>query len=518
MNPIDNIDKSFLQSKSWAFQEAIKIYKKIGGKIPEKGFVLFETGYGPSGLPHMGTFGEVVRTVFVMDAFKLIAPEIPVKLVCVSDDYDALRKVPTNLPNTAMLTQSIGLPLTYVPDPFEQEASFAHYMNKKLRMFLDSFEFEYEFISATESYENGLMNDAIRNIVKNYDKIMNLMLPTLGPERQATYSPLMPKCNKTGKILAEGVRSWSITDETVTYINAEGEEVTQTFLDGNVKLQWKIDFGSRWASYGVDYEVFGKDHAPNEKIYKSVCKIAGGLVPTTFVYEMFLGEDGSKISKSKGNGSVTVESWMRYAPFESLKLFMFQKPQTAKRLFLGTIPQYVDDYLRYVKGEIDLNNPAFFINPSHSGLDLGGVTYSLVLNLASACNPESDDILWGFIRKYNPSLEQGKIPFLDKMISGAVNYYNDVIKPSKVYVTPNEAQVAVLKVIRDELLQLDDNSSGDDFQQVFYDTAREFETDVKTLFKECYQILLGTESGPRMGSFIKLFGKGQFIGLINSVI
>ena len=507
--------------KAWPFEEARKILKKINGKTPQKGYVLFETGYGPSGLPHIGTFGEVVRTCFVKYAFEQIAPEIPTRLMCISDDFDGLRKVPTNIPNREMVASCIGLPLTKIPDPFGTHESYGHNMNSRLRAFLDGFNFKYEFVSATEKYFSGRFNETILKVVEKYDELMDLMLANLGEERQETYSPLMPICQKTGKILASGVKGVDKKKGTVIFVNEFGEEVEQDVCDGRCKLQWKIDFGARWRSFEVDYEIFGKDHLANEKIYKSVCKILGGNSPETFSYELFLGEDGAKISKSKGNG-ISVEEWLEFAPPESLALFMFQKPKTAKRLYFDVIPKAVDEYIIFASKyhtqneQEKLENPAYYI---HFGLvpevDLGAISYSLLLNLSSACSPENPDILWGFIKKYNPELTKGRFALLDKMVEKSLNYYNKFVKPFKEFKHPNEAEK---KAISEMLVEIDSVSTGEGYQNVIYNVARGNGFEPADFFLLIYQVALGQKSGPRLGSFILIFGLQNFKNLFDKAL
>lgn len=505
-------------SMAWPIVEAQRIHKQINGKIPEKGFVLFETGYGPSGLPHIGTFGEVVRTVFVKFAFERLYPEIPTRLVCVSDDIDGLRKVPENIPNKEILAPHLKKPLTKVPDPFQTHESYGHNMNARLRSFLDGFNFNYEFISATQKYENGEYNTTMLKVLEKYDEIMKLMLPTLGEDRQKTYSPFMPICNKTGIVLEEGVVSVNKQNGTITYKNSLGEEVETEVTNGKCKLQWKVDFGARWHTFGVDYEIFGKDHLANEPLYKKICQILGTKPPVNFCYELFLGEDGAKISKSKGNG-ISVEEWLACAPAESLSLFMFQKPKTAKKLYFASIPKAVDEYIAFVHSfwkneEGRYENPAFYI---HKGevpqFNLEGISYSLILNLASVCNPDSDDILWGFIQKYAPHLHKGKFPFLDEMVAKSINYYTHYIKPNKKFDVPTTQERVLLEKLL-EFCKTTQEIDPNTLQNGVYAIAMEFEFDIKAWFSCIYRTLLGQSEGPRVGSFIALFGTQNMANLI----
>ena len=508
--------------KAWAVEEAFKILNKINGKTPEKGYVLFETGYGPSGLPHIGTFGEVVRTCFVKFAFEEITEgKIPTKLICVSDDIDGLRKVPDNIPNKEMVRANLGKPLTSVPDPFGTHNSYGEHMNARLREFLDKFGFEYEFISATEKYKGGGFNKILLKVVENYEKLMELMLKNLGEERQETYSPIMPICPKTGKVLAEGVKGVNKEKGTVIYVNEFGEEVETSVLNGACKLQWKIDFGARWASFDVDYEIFGKDHAPNAPIYQSVCKILGGTGPVNFVYELFLGEDGAKISKSKGNG-ITVDEWLEVAPNESLSLFMFIKPRTAKRMFFDVIPRMVDDYIKYIKAykgqtlEQRLENPVHYV---HFGkvpeFDLKGVDYSLLLHLVSASSAENEDVMWGFITQHNPEIKKGDVAFMDKIVRLSINYFNKYVKPHKVFreATSQEKEgfSRLLELL--ENFQIE-NLTAEEIQTQVYSIGMDLGFELKAWFSAIYEVLLGEKQGPRVGTFIKLYGISNMKNLI----
>jgi len=517
----------YLKAKAWPFEEARKIYNKIQKQTPKKGFVLFETGYGPSGLPHIGTFGEVVRTSFVMNAFKKLAPDIPAKMICVSDDIDGLRKAPDNLPNYDMIMANLGKPLTSVPDPFATHNSFGEHMNSRLKSFLDSFGFEYEFISATDKYKSGAYDATMLKVLEKYEELMDLMLPTLGAERQATYSPFMPIDQESGIVIDKGVKSINKEKGTVTYLDLAGNEKEVLVTGGNCKLQWKIDFGARWYTFGVDYEIYGKDHAPNEHIYRKVCEILGGKSPTNFTYEMFLSDSGEKISKSKGNG-ISVEDWLKYAPAESMSLFMYQKPKTAKRLYFDVIPKAMDEYLAFNNSYHDqedakkLENPAFHI---HNGLvekNDFALTYSLLLNLASACNPENDEVLWGFISKYQQGIDRDSNPLLSKMVQNAINYYNDFIKKNKQFHIPTQQDKIALQDLIKSLSELSKEKLKDaaEIQTIIFGIGKNhgYEKNMRDWFLKLYQILLGQDQGPRLGSFISLFGKDNFINLVNSKI
>ena len=512
-----------LNSNAWPFIEAKRIYDHIGGETPEKGYVLFETGYGPSGLPHIGTFAEVSRTTMVREAFKQIC-DIPTRLICFSDDMDGLRKVPGNIPNGEMVAQYLGKPLTAIPDPFGEKESFGHYMNAKLRSFLDRFGFDYTFYSATDCYRAGMFDHMMLKTIDKYDEIMRLMLPTFREERQKTYSPFMPVCPKTGAILQVPIEKIDRERQSVSYRDESGELVEVLVTGGNCKLQWKPDFGMRWAALDVDYEMYGKDHMPNAKLYSEICRILDGNVPVQFFYELFLDADGSKISKSKGN-SISVDEWMHYAPLESISLFMYQTPGRAKRLYFDVIPKCVDEYLTFNKKyheEKDvkqkLANPAFHIHQGNvPNIETYGISFTLLLNLASVCNPDDKNVLWGFISKYAPKATPGNAPYLDHMTGFAVTYYNDFVKSTKEYHKPTSEQKLLLEQIVLMLSGLSRSESGEEIQNKIYAIGTEagYEN-LRDFFKELYQILLGQTQGPRLGSFFKLYGVKETIKLIET--
>ena len=516
--------EDLLKSTAWPFVEAKRIYDLIGGVTPAKGYILFETGYGPSGLPHIGTFAEVTRTTMVREAFKQIC-DIPTKLICFSDDMDGLRKVPSNIPNQEMVAAHMGKPLTSIPDPFGEAESFGHYMNAKLRSFLDRFGFEYSFYSATECYKAGMFDHMMLKTIEKYDEIMNLMLPTFRQERQKTYSPFMPICPKTGVVLQVPIEKVSRENGSVFYRNERNELVEVPVTGGNCKLQWKPDFGMRWAALDVDYEMYGKDHLPNGEIYSSICKILGGKVPIQFFYELFLDEEGSKISKSKGN-SISVDEWLHYAPLESIALFMYQSPGKAKRLYFDVIPKTVDEYLvfnsKYHEEDITkkVANPVFHIHKGNvPKIDTYGISFSLLLNLAAVCNPEDKLVLWGFISKYAPQANPGNAPYLDHMVGYAITYYNDFVKATKKYLMPDDNHKKLLLQIKEMLVNSPLDITAEEIQnQIYAIGSNAGYENLRDFFKELYEILLGQTQGPRLGSFIKLFGIEDTIKLIDTRI
>ena len=507
------------QSKAWPFEEARRILKRFQNKPPEKGYVLFETGYGPSGLPHIGTFGEVARTTMIMRAFQELS-DLPTRLVCFSDDLDGMRKVPGNVPNPERLVEHLQRPLTSVPDPFEEYESFGHHNNAMLRRFLDTFGFEYDFISATEFYQSGQFDQVLLRAVEKYDDIMKVMLASLREERQKTYSIFLPIHPETGRVLYVPMKSVDAQNGTITFDTEEGEEMTLPVTGGNVKLQWKPDFGARWAALGVDFEMYGKDHSTNTPIYDKICRILGHPAPEHFSYELFLDENGQKISKTSGNG-VSIDEWLSYASTESLSYFMYLKPKTAKRMHFDVIPKAVDEYhqqLRAYEGQDDkarLNNPVWHIHGGDVPVSKMVVPFSMLLNLASVSGAEDKDQLWGFIKRYAPEASAETHSDLDAAAGFAVRYYNDFVKPTKVYRAPTDLEREALTALRDGLKTWDQGLDGDALQSLVFACGRERFDPMRDWFKALYEVLLGASQGPRFGGFIALLGIEESIALID---
>ncbi|MBL9036479.1 MAG: lysine--tRNA ligase [Rhodospirillaceae bacterium] len=517
-------DRQYAQAaRAWPFEEARKLVTRYEKAPPAKGYVLFETGYGPSGLPHIGTFGEVVRTTMVRRAFQRLS-DIPTRLFAFSDDMDGLRKVPTNVPNQEMLAQHLGKPLTQVPDPFGTHESFGHHNNAMLRGFLDSFGFEYEFQSATECYLSGRFDQALLDVLRHYDSIMEVMLPSLREERAATYSPFLPVCARTGRVLQVPVLRHDAAAGTIVYQDEDGSEVETLVTGGRCKLQWKPDWAMRWHALGVDYEMSGKDLIPSVELAGKICRILGSRPPEGFNYELFLDEKGQKISKSKGNG-LSVEEWLAYAPPESLALFMFQKPRAAKRLYFDVIPRAVDDYLTFV-GKFPteaaaqrLENPAWHIHNGQPPEIHQDLSYGILLNLASVANAEEKSQLWGFITRYRPEATPATAPFLDKLVGYAINYYRDFVKPAKTFRAPDETERAALAELLAYLERAPEDAKADALQTEVYEIGKRHPfPELRAWFKALYEVLLGQEQGPRFGSFIELYGKAETAALIRKAL
>lgn len=523
-NQLNSIDPAYFDAaqtaRAWPFEEARKIVKRIA-RTGQKS-VLFETGYGPSGLPHIGTFGEVARTSMVRHAFRMLTrDEVPTRLLCFSDDMDGMRKVPDNVPDKAALEPHLQKPLSAVPNPFGGDfKSFADHNNAMLCRFLDTYGFEYEFASATEYYQSGKFDEKLIHAAEKFDDIMGVMLPTLGAERQATYSPFLPISPTTGRVLYVPMKNVDAKAGTITFDDEDGTETTLPVTGGNVKLQWKPDFGMRWASLGVDFEMFGKDHQTNAPIYDRICKILGTPAPEHYVYELFLDQDGQKISKSKGNG-ISIDDWLAYATSESLALFMFQKPRAAKRLYFDVIPRAVDEYYQFAAAydtqEIAarLENPAFHIHAGDPGVHKLPVSFALLLNLVSAANAQDKSVLWGFISRYVPGATPQSHPEIDRLVGFAIRYFNDFVKPGKTFRAPSDQERKALEALAAGLDELAEDADAETIQNLVYAIGKQAEFEpLRDWFKALYQVLLGQDQGPRFGSFAALYGIRETSALI----
>jgi len=526
------------QSAAWPFEEARKLVARL--KRRPKDEVIFATGYGPSGLPHIGTFGEVARTTMVRHAFRVLTDDkVKTRLIAFSDDMDALRKVPDNVPNKEMLAKYLGKPLTRVPDPFSHEGqSFGAANNARLRAFLDRFGFEYEFASSTDYYMAGRFDETLLKVLAAYDKVMKIILPTLGPERRATYSPFLPISPRSGKVLQVPMLARDVARGTVTYEDPEtGEQVETPVTGGRVKCQWKADWALRWVALGVDYEMAGKDLIDSVRLSGEICRALGALPPEGFNYELFLDEHGQKISKSKGNG-LTIDEWLRYASPESLSLFMYREPRAAKRLYFDVIPRQVDDYQQFLEAyqrqelKQQLANPVWHIHAGDPPRPEIPVPFSMLLTLVSASNAENAETLWGFIGHYRPGVTPQTHPKLDALVGYAIQYFHDFVLPAKKFRQPNEAERAALLDLRDGLAQLPAATSAEEIQEVVYEVGRRepFLDRRKTnpkdgkpgvsleWFNTLYQVLFGQEKGPRFGSFAALYGLENTIAMIDGAL
>ncbi|OHT22067.1 lysine--tRNA ligase [Edaphosphingomonas haloaromaticamans] len=500
-----------LDSKAWPFEEARKLLKRYPDGAPEKGYVLFETGYGPSGLPHIGTFNEVLRTTMVRHAFEALS-DVPTRLIAFSDDMDGLRKVPDNVPNQEMLRAHLGKPLTQVPDPFGKFESFAHHNNAMLRDFLDRFGFEYEFLSATECYTSGRFDAALKDILRHYDAIMGVMLPTLRKERQATYSPVLPISEKSGIVLQVPVEVVDAEQGLVRFED-EGETVVQSILGGKAKLQWKVDWAMRWVALGVDYEMAGKDLIDSVTQSGKIARVLGVRPPEGFNYEMFLDEKGEKISKSKGNG-LSLEQWLTYGPEESLAFYAYREPKKAKSLHMGVIPRAVDDYRQFRAAypaqpiEQKLGNPVHHIHNGQVPAATLPISFGLLLNLVGVLGEADEAQVWGYLANYVPDASAEAYPELARLIGHALAYHRDFVAPTLVRRKPDAKEAAALKELDDKLAALGEDADAEAIQNEVYEIGKAHfgKEALRDWFKALYETLLGSSQGPRMGSFIKLYG------------
>ncbi|NRA87286.1 MAG: lysine--tRNA ligase [Rhizobiales bacterium] len=500
-------------SKAWPFLEAktlIKRLDKIGSD--ESKPVVFQTGYGPSGLPHIGTFGEVARTTMVRHAFELLTGR-KTRLLCFSDDLDGFRKVPRNLPEQEMLATQLGLPLTKVKDPFGTHPSFGEHNNQRLKDFLDSFGFDYEFLSATESYKSGMMDATQLLMLEKFDDIMKIILPTLGEARQATYSPFLPISPRTGMVLQVPIIERDVKAGTITYKDEETAElITLPVTGGHCKMQWKADWAMRWAALGVDYEMAGKDLSESVILSSRIVRALGKTPPVGFSYELFLDEEGKKISKSKGNG-LTMEDWLRYATPESLSYYMYQSPRKAKKLHFDVIPKAVDEYFTFLEKyknqepKDKLSNAAFHVHNGVMPEENMPLSFALLLNLVSAANVDNKPALWGFIGNYLEGASAEKYPTLDGLLGYALTYYEDFVKPTKKFRAPTEQERIALIDLAERLGKMDEDLSPSDIMTEVFSVGKDHKFEnLRDWFKALYEILLGQSQGPRFGGFAKLYG------------
>ena len=509
----ETLRSAALQSKAWPYEEARKLLKRWPEGKPDNAPMVFETGYGPSGLPHIGTFNEVARTTFVRQAYGELSGGAPTRLIAFSDDMDGLRKVPDNVPNQALLGEHLGKPLTRIPDPFGTHESFAHHNNAMLRSFLDRFGFDYEFLSATDCYRSGRFDEVIRQVLRNWDGVMGVMLPTLREERRQTYSPVLPISPSSGRVLQVPVQVVDAETGTIAFTDEDGARVEQSALGGNAKLQWKVDWAARWVALGVDYEMAGKDLIDSVVQSGKIARVLGGHPPEGFNYEMFLDEAGEKISKSKGNG-LSLEEWLRYGSEPSLAFYIYREPKRAKSLHIGVIPRAVDDYWQFRGNyaaqplEQKLGNPVHHIHAGRVPEGTLPLTYGLLLNLVSLPGVADKDTAWRFVQRYAPGTSPGTDPELDELIGLAVNYARDFVAPGLQRRTPTEQEAAALRDLDAELAQLNADSPGDEIQDHVFEVGKRHygKERLRDWFGALYETLLGSSQGPRMGSFIALYG------------
>jgi len=514
-----NIDKT----NAWPFVEAKKLLRERKKNIENKGKIILQTGYGPSGLPHIGTFGEVARTTMMINALNHVQ-KINSELITFSDDMDGLRKVPDNIPNNKVLHDNLGKPLTQIPDPFGKYKSFGEHNNEKLKEFLKKFNFNFNFKSSTENYKNGYFNNSLIRVLDKYDEIMNIVLPTLGKERQKTYCPFLPICPDTGKVLEIPMLEMDKKKNTLIFDN-NGKKMETKITDGNCKLQWKVDWAMRWFTFEVDFEMYGKDLIESAILSSKICETLGKKPPNGFAYELFLDEKGEKISKSKGNG-ISIEDWLKYASPESLALYMYPNPKRAKKLYSEIVPKTVDEYLTFIekypnqKENEKLLNPVWHVHNGKPPQEKIVMPFSMLLNIVGSSNAKSKEVLWKFINRFHKDINSKDHPILDSLTEYAINYFNEKVEPNKKFKTPNSEEKKALKELVEKLKSVQQEMKPEDIQTIVYSVGKEkgYSKNLREWFKLIYEVLFGETDGPRMGFFISFFGIKETIKLINEKI
>ncbi len=514
------LESSLIQStSSWPFVEVRKLLKDRKSLIEKKSKIIFQTGYGHSGLPHIGTFGEVSRTCMMINALNHIR-KIETELITFSDDMDGLRKVPENIPNPEILRDNLGRPLTSIPDPFKKYKSFGEHNNSLLIEFLKKFKFNFIFKSSTENYKKGIFNNGIIRVLEKYDEIMNIILPTLRSERRKTYSPFLPICPQTGKVLEIPIIEIDKKKSQVIFDN-NGKKIKIDILNGGCKLQWKVDWAMRWFAFDVDFEMYGKDLTESAIISSKVCNVLGKKPPSGFAYELFLDEKGEKISKSKGNG-ITIEQWLRYASPESLSLYMYQNPKRAKKLYPEVVPKAVDEYLSYVekypiqKPNEKILNPVWHVHNGSPPKEKIVMPFSMLLNIVGSSNAKSKDVLWKFIKKFHKEIDPKTHKILDELTNYAINYFLDEVEPKKKFKKPSLSEKKALENLIIKLKKVSQSTPAEEIQTMIYSTGKEngYKDNLRNWFKLIYQVTFGEENGPRMGFFISFFGVKETIDLM----
>ena len=512
----------------WPFKEAAQIVKLRKPRSDRP--VLFETGFGPSGLPHIGTFAEVARTSWVRNAFEEVTG-LDTRLMTFSDDMDGLRKVPLNFPNQRMLKEHLGRPLCTIPDPFSESDCFSGYMNNKLRDFLDTYQFNYEFKSSSVSYKGGDFDQGLAILLEKVQDVHSIVAPTLGEEKRDSWSPFLPICPSCGSVYSTRVTEYFPSRGEIGFVcdgnggdfagcGAEGEV---SIFSGNVKVGWKMDWALRWYTYEVDYEMYGKDLIESAKLSGRIVRLMGKHPPVGMNYELFLDEEGKKISKSVGKG-LTVDTWVEYAPIESLLYYIFQNPRRARRLYWDVVPKCVDDYLdalrKYptIEPEKSPEQALWHIYGRGNSVPSYGaqVNFSMVGNLISALGTDAPDLLVEYLNRYDKKSDDYPV-VIKELIRKGMNYYRDFILPKKQYRTPLASEA-------DQLRQLLFALEGADFlneeelQAIPFELARKNNIDPKLFFQMFYEIVLGQQRGPRFGSFAKMLGLEHIQQMLNKRI
>ena len=518
------LDNDLIQStSSWPFVEIRKLLKERKEIIKKKNKITFQTGYGPSGLPHIGTFGEVARTSMMINALNHIK-KIDHDLITFSDDMDGLRKIPENIPNDQILKDNLGKPLTNIPDPFKKFKSFGEHNNEMLKDFLKRFNFNFTFKSSTENYKKGIFNDSLIRVSEKYEEIMEIILPTLRDERKKTYCPFLPICPKTGKVLE--IPMVEIDKKTGRAIfDDNGTKIEINILNGNCKLQWKVDWAMRWFTFDVDFEMYGKDLTESAILSSKICRSLGKSPPNGFAYELFLDEKGEKISKSKGNG-ITIEQWLRYASPESLSLYMYPNPKRAKKLYSEVVPKTVDEYLSYIEKFADqtakdrISNPVWHVHNGEPPKEKIVMPFSMLLNLVGSSNADNKEILWKFINRVHKEIKPKDHPIFDGLTEYAINYFKDKVEPNKKFKKANSQEKRALENLIKELKNVDQSLNPEEIQTIVYTVGKQngYEKNLRDWFKLIYEVVFGEENGPRMGYFVSFFGLKETIELMKDKI
>ena len=515
----ENLNKT----NAWPFVEAKRMLHERKSFIEKKGKITLQTGYGPSGLPHIGTFGEVARTSMMVNAINQLS-DLPTEIITFSDDMDGLRKIPDNIPNQSLLKDYLHKPLTKVPDPFKKFNSFGEHNNEMLKSFLNNFNFKYKFKSSTNLYTNGFFNPTLQLILDNYQGIMEIIIPTLGKERQKTYSPFLPICPESGSVLEIPVLE-ILKDKSKIIFDNNGKKLEASILDGNCKLQWKVDWAMRWYALDVDYEMYGKDLIESAILSSKIIKLLGKTNPSGFAYELFLDEKGEKISKSKGNG-ITIDQWLEFASPESLSLYMYQNPKRAKKLYDEIVPKAVDEYLDFIekaKNQDELQllmNPAWHVHNGKIPKEEMIMPFSMLLNLVETSNANNKNLLWKFVKKYKSNINEKDYPIFDSLVGYAIKYFNSVIRLKKNYKKPNKDEKKALESLIKGLEKCNDKMTPEEIQTLIYSIGKEngYSENLREWFKLIYEVIFGVENGPRMGFFISFFGVNETKQLIKDKI
>ena len=518
------IDKTIIEkTNAWPFVEAKKILKERKKYIEKKNKIILQTGYGPSGLPHIGTFGEVARTSMIVNALNQLT-DVPKEIITFSDDMDGLRKVPENIPNKDLLEKNLNKSLTKVPDPFKKFSSFGEHNNEMLKNFLNQFGFKYTFKSSTDLYNSGKFNDTLKLVLQNYQGIMDIIIPTLGKDRQKTYSPFLPICPETNKVLEIPVIEIDENNSKIIFDNS-GKKLEKSILNGECKLQWKVDWAMRWYALDVDFEMYGKDLIESAILSTKIINLLGKKNPSGFAYELFLDEKGEKISKSKGNG-ITIDQWLEFASPESLSLFMYQNPKRAKKLYKEIVPKAVDEYLDNIDKSKNQSEQQLILNPVwhvHNGEipeEQMIMTFSMLLNLVETSNANSKDLLWKFVKRYKPNIKEENFPIFDKLVEYSIKFFDEVIKKSKKYKKPNINEKKALVELIKALSECTDKMLPEEIQTKIYSVGKEngYKDNLRDWFKLIYEVVFGDENGPRLGFFISFFGIQETKQLISKKI